>query len=104
MPPQFPPQSSSDPAGGYASYKRKSPAQCALARTASLSPNNVQELSDAFNNNGESPNALRLKKMKDGMREMMQWCDVMIQEERQREKQKQHRVRKPCGWREKEIV
>ncbi|XP_055805613.1 uncharacterized protein LOC129874362 [Solanum dulcamara] len=65
-----------------------------LTRTTSCSPNefpttmksqthwspNVQELGGSVNN-GESPTAMRLKRMKDGMREMRQWCDLMIQEE-----------------------
>uniref|UniRef100_A0A3Q7GDT9 Uncharacterized protein n=1 Tax=Solanum lycopersicum TaxID=4081 RepID=A0A3Q7GDT9_SOLLC len=45
----------------------------------SWSPN-VQELGGSVNN-GETPSAMRLKRMKDGMREMRQWCDLMIQEE-----------------------
>ncbi|KAK4357556.1 hypothetical protein RND71_023166 [Anisodus tanguticus] len=57
----------------------KSPNQCALTRTASWSPN-VQELGGTVNN-GESPTAMRLKRMKDGMKEMRQWCDLMIQED-----------------------
>ncbi|KAK6788616.1 hypothetical protein RDI58_012414 [Solanum bulbocastanum] len=57
----------------------KSPTHSAVARTASWSPN-VQELGGSVNN-GESPTTMRLKRMKDGMREMRQWCDLMIQEE-----------------------
>ncbi|KAJ8570104.1 hypothetical protein K7X08_006681 [Anisodus acutangulus] len=60
----------------------KSPNHCALTRTASWSPN-VQELGGTVNNgeSPKSPTAMRLKRMKDGMREMRQWCDLMIQEE-----------------------
>ncbi|KAK4715346.1 hypothetical protein R3W88_013684 [Solanum pinnatisectum] len=57
----------------------KSPTHSAVARTASRSPN-VQELGGSVNN-GESPTTMRLKRMKDGMREMRQWWDLMIQEE-----------------------
>ncbi|KAJ8547658.1 hypothetical protein K7X08_011244 [Anisodus acutangulus] len=56
----------------------KSPNQCVLTRTASWSPN-VQELGGTVNN-GESPTAM-MKRMKDGMKEMRQWCDLMIQED-----------------------
>ncbi|XP_015076070.1 uncharacterized protein LOC107020289 [Solanum pennellii] len=64
---------------GESSTTMKSPTHSAVARTASWSPN-VQELGGLVNN-GESPAAMRLKRMKDGMREMRQWCDLMIQEE-----------------------
>ncbi|XP_016506055.1 uncharacterized protein LOC107823869 [Nicotiana tabacum] len=63
---------------------RKSPSQSALARTGSCSQN-VQESSDAVNN-AESPTTMRLKRMKQGMKEMRQWCDLMIQEDAQVEK------------------
>ncbi|TMW91686.1 hypothetical protein EJD97_014022 [Solanum chilense] len=63
---------------GESSTTMKSPTHSAVARTASWSPN-VHELGSV--NNGESPSAMRLKRMKDGMREMRQWCDLMIQEE-----------------------
>ncbi|PHT67490.1 hypothetical protein T459_26977 [Capsicum annuum] len=64
---------------GESSTTMKSANQCALARTASCSPN-TQDLGGVVNN-GESPTAMRLKRMRDGMREMRQWCDLMIQEE-----------------------
>ncbi|XP_010320788.1 uncharacterized protein [Solanum lycopersicum] len=64
---------------GESSTTMKSPTHSVVARTASWSPN-VQELGGSVNN-GETPSAMRLKRMKDGMREMRQWCDLMIQEE-----------------------
>nr|XP_009782141.1 PREDICTED: flocculation protein FLO11 isoform X2 [Nicotiana sylvestris] len=63
---------------------RKSPTQSALARTGSLSQN-VQESSGVVNN-AESPATMRLKRMKQGMKEMRQWFDLMIQEDAQVEK------------------
>ncbi|MCD7452545.1 hypothetical protein HAX54_017374 [Datura stramonium] len=67
----------------FVSNLQKSPNHRALTRTASWSPN-AQGLGGSVKN-GESPTEMRLKRMKDGMREMRQWCDLMIQEGAQEE-------------------
>uniref|UniRef100_M0ZJQ2 Uncharacterized protein n=1 Tax=Solanum tuberosum TaxID=4113 RepID=M0ZJQ2_SOLTU len=64
-------RTTSDPTG----KSPKPPSHRTLTRTVSWSPNELNF------NNGESPTTMRLKRMKDGMREMRQWCDLMIQEE-----------------------
>ncbi|KAG5603744.1 hypothetical protein H5410_025236 [Solanum commersonii] len=64
-------RTTSDPTG----KSPKPPSHRTLTRTSSWSPNELNF------NNGESPTTMRLKRMKDGMREMRQWCDLMIQEE-----------------------
>ncbi|KAM7488418.1 hypothetical protein LguiB_025902 [Lonicera macranthoides] len=51
------------------------------AATTSTPPRHPSSAGKSLNSQGRSPNAKRLKRMKDRMKEMKQWCEELIRED-----------------------